>query len=56
MAETPDFLTLKRNRDRPGVYEVPIRRAARLQNIASLGQVKWAVLETSGQISFIKQG
>jgi uncharacterized membrane protein YcaP (DUF421 family) len=27
--------------------------AARLQNIASLDKVKWAVLETGGQISFI---
>ncbi|MDX6409638.1 MAG: hypothetical protein QOE13_2709 [Gaiellaceae bacterium] len=27
MADTPDFLTLKSNRDRPGIYEVPIRRA-----------------------------
>jgi hypothetical protein len=27
MAETPDFLTLRRNRDRAGRHEVPIRRA-----------------------------
>jgi uncharacterized membrane protein YcaP (DUF421 family) len=29
---------------------------ARLQQIASLDEVKWAVLETGGQISFIKAG
>ena len=28
---------------------------ARLQQIESLDEVKWAVLETSGQISFIKK-
>jgi len=28
---------------------------ARLQQIASLGEVRWAVLETSGAISFIKK-
>jgi len=26
MADTPDFLTLKHHRDRPGIYEVPVRR------------------------------
>jgi uncharacterized membrane protein YcaP (DUF421 family) len=30
-----------------------IRAEARLQNIASLGDVEWAILETSGKISFI---
>jgi hypothetical protein len=46
MADLPDFLTLPRNRDSVG------RR--RVDNIASLAQVRWAVLETNGQISFIK--
>jgi uncharacterized membrane protein YcaP (DUF421 family) len=32
-----------------------IAAAARVQNIASLDQVRWAVLETNGQISFIKK-
>jgi hypothetical protein len=27
MADLPDFLTLRHNRDRSGFYEVPIRRA-----------------------------
>ena len=29
--------------------------AARLQQIASLDEISWAVLETSGQISFLKK-
>jgi uncharacterized membrane protein YcaP (DUF421 family) len=29
---------------------------ARIQQIESLSEIKWAVLETSGQISFIKKG
>jgi uncharacterized membrane protein YcaP (DUF421 family) len=32
-----------------------IASAARMQNIASLEDVRWAVLETNGQISFIKK-
>lgn len=38
-------------RERLTVGEV--RAEARLQNIASLGDVEWAVLETGRQISFI---
>jgi uncharacterized membrane protein YcaP (DUF421 family) len=33
-----------------------IAAQARLQQIESLSEIKWAVLETSGQISFIKKG
>lgn len=33
-----------------------IAAEARGQQIASLDQIKWAVLETSGQISFIEKG
>jgi uncharacterized membrane protein YcaP (DUF421 family) len=33
-----------------------IAAAARIQNISSLDDVRWAVLETNGQISFIKKG
>jgi uncharacterized membrane protein YcaP (DUF421 family) len=32
-----------------------IAAAARIQNIPSLDQVRWGVLETNGQISFIKK-
>ena len=43
---------LKRERlDPEEVYE-----QARLQGIAHLSEVKWAVLETTGKISFIKTG
>jgi uncharacterized membrane protein YcaP (DUF421 family) len=43
---------LKRERlDREEVFE-----QARLQGIAHLSEVKWAVLETTGKISFIKAG
>jgi uncharacterized membrane protein YcaP (DUF421 family) len=41
-------------RERLTVEEVAAQ--ARLQQIESLSEIKWAVLETSGQISFIKQG
>jgi uncharacterized membrane protein YcaP (DUF421 family) len=42
---------LKRERlDPDEVYE-----QARLQGIAHLSEVKWAVLETTGKISFIKK-
>jgi uncharacterized membrane protein YcaP (DUF421 family) len=40
-------------RERLTVEEVAAQ--ARLQQIESLADVKWAVLETSGQISFIKK-
>jgi uncharacterized membrane protein YcaP (DUF421 family) len=40
---------LKRNR----LTQEEIAAAARVQQIASLGDVRWAVLETSGEISFI---
>src|SRR5215204_338725 len=32
-----------------------IAAAARVQNVASLDEIRWAVLETNGQISFIKK-
>jgi uncharacterized membrane protein YcaP (DUF421 family) len=32
-----------------------IAAAARVQNIATLDEIRWAVLETNGQISFIKK-
>jgi uncharacterized membrane protein YcaP (DUF421 family) len=33
-----------------------IAAAARVQSIGSLDDIRWAVLETNGQISFIKKG
>ena len=41
---------LARNR----ITRVEVAGAARLQSIASVDDVRWAVLETNGQISFIK--
>ncbi len=41
-------------RERLTIEEVAAQ--ARIQQIESLNDVKWAVLETSGQISFIKKG
>ena len=84
MAEVPDQLTLRHNRDREGralqpilegdpvivvEHGKPVERNLRRnritleevasqariqQGIAHLEDVEWAVLETSGQISFIK--
>ena len=46
---------IERNARRERVSVDEIREAARLQGIARLSEVKWAVLETNGQISFIKR-
>ena len=42
---------LKRNR----LTQEEVAAAARVQNIASIDEIRWAVLETNGQISFIKK-
>jgi uncharacterized membrane protein YcaP (DUF421 family) len=44
-----------KNLRRHRLTQEEIAAAARLQNIGSLSQVRWAVLETNGQISFIKK-
>ena len=49
-----DVIERNARRERLSVDE--IRESARLQGIARLSDVKWAVLETNGQISFIKRG
>jgi DNA-binding NarL/FixJ family response regulator len=46
-------MTVAEHGDRLSVDE--IREAARLQGIGQLSEVKWAVLETNGQITFIKK-
>ena len=48
-----DIIERNARRERLSVDE--IREAARMQGIAQLSQVKWAVLETNGKISFIKK-
>jgi uncharacterized membrane protein YcaP (DUF421 family) len=48
-----DVIERNARRERLSVDE--IREAARLQGIGQLNEVKWAVLETNGQITFIKR-
>jgi uncharacterized membrane protein YcaP (DUF421 family) len=48
-----DVIARNAKRERLSLDE--IREAARLQGIGQLSQVKWAVLETNGQITFIKK-
>jgi uncharacterized membrane protein YcaP (DUF421 family) len=47
---------VEKNLRRHRLTQEEIAAAARVQNIRSLSQVRWAVLETNGQISFIKEG
>ncbi|MDX6369926.1 MAG: hypothetical protein QOG93_1428 [Gaiellaceae bacterium] len=47
---------VEKNLRRHRLTHEEIASAARIQNIESLSQVRWAVLETNGQISFIKNG
>jgi uncharacterized membrane protein YcaP (DUF421 family) len=47
---------VEKNVKRQRLTQEEIAAAARVQNIASLDEVRWAVLETNGQISFIKKG
>ena len=49
-----DGEVIERNLKRERLSVDEIREAARIEGIAHLSEVKWAVLETSGQISFIK--
>jgi uncharacterized membrane protein YcaP (DUF421 family) len=46
---------IQRNLHRNRITLEELAAQARLQNIAHLSDVEWAVLETSGQISFIKK-
>jgi uncharacterized membrane protein YcaP (DUF421 family) len=46
---------IEKNLRRHRLTQEEIAAAARIQSIASLQQVRWAVLETNGQISFIKK-
>ena len=47
--------TIDKNLRRERVTMEDVMQAARQQNIASLDEVDWAVMETSGAISFIKK-
>ena len=46
---------LKRNLRRERMTVEELRAEARLQSIGSLREVKWAVLETNGKISFLTE-
>lgn len=48
-----DGRVLERNAHRERLTRSELEEQARLSQIASLDDVRWAVLETSGQISFI---
>jgi uncharacterized membrane protein YcaP (DUF421 family) len=50
-----DGKPLERNLARNRITLGELLAAARYQGIASLDEVRWAVLETSGQITFIKR-
>jgi uncharacterized membrane protein YcaP (DUF421 family) len=51
-----DGQPIEKNLRRERITVEEIAAQARLQQIESLREIKWAVLETSGQISFIKKG
>jgi uncharacterized membrane protein YcaP (DUF421 family) len=50
-----DGNVIERNLRRERLTEAEIAEEARCNGIAHLSQVKWAVLETNGKISFIKK-
>jgi uncharacterized membrane protein YcaP (DUF421 family) len=47
---------IEKNLKRHRLTKEEIAAAARIQGIASLNAVRWAVLETNGQVSFIRKG
>lgn len=49
-----DGKCVERNLRRERVADAEVLEAARVQGIGSLDEVAWAILETSGQITFIK--
>lgn len=50
-----DGKPIRRNMDRERLTLEELMAEARLQQIATLDEVRWAVLERTGQISFIKK-
>jgi uncharacterized membrane protein YcaP (DUF421 family) len=46
---------IEKNLKRHRITQEELAAAGRAQNIATLGDIRWAVLETNGQITFIKQ-
>jgi uncharacterized membrane protein YcaP (DUF421 family) len=50
-----DGKVVPKNLRRQRLTQEEVAAAARIQNIPSLQQVRWGVLETNGQISFIRK-
>jgi uncharacterized membrane protein YcaP (DUF421 family) len=50
-----DGKLVKKNMDRERLTEDDIAEAARQESIASLDDVEWAIMETSGKFSFVKK-
>ena len=50
-----DGKPIAKNMRRERLTDDDLAAAARLQNIATMDDVAWAVMETSGAISFIKK-
>ena len=50
-----DGKPIEKNLKRERVTLDDLAEEARKQNIATIDDVKWAVMETNGQISFIKK-
>jgi uncharacterized membrane protein YcaP (DUF421 family) len=50
-----DGKPIVKNMNRERVTLEDLAEEARKQNIEKLGEIKWAVMETSGEISFIKK-
>ena len=46
---------IKRNMDRERLSLDDLAEQARLNDIASVDDIRWAILETNGQISFLEQ-
>ena len=51
-----DGKPIERNLNRERLTVEELMEEARLQQIGSLDEIQWAVLETSGNLSFIKKG
>lgn len=51
-----DGVAIDRNLKRERITPDELAASARQQGIEAIAQVKWAVLETNGRISFIQQG
>jgi uncharacterized membrane protein YcaP (DUF421 family) len=51
-----DGSPLQKNLDRENLALTEVLESAREQNIGTLADIEWAILETSGKITFIKKG